>query len=186
MFKWTKELLLDEKGDRMRRQIFATFAITALILAIGCGGGEAQSTAKTNPNSVLNFTLKNLDGEAVDLSQFHGKVVILDVWDTWCPPCRKGIPEFVQLYDQYKDQGLQIVGIALGRKGLPEVKKFVADYNVSYLNVIGEPIIYDIFGKISGIPTTFVIDKQGKIHNKYVGYRPKSVFENDVKQLLAS
>ena len=92
----------------------------------------------------------------------------------------------MQLYDEYKDQGLQIVGIALARNGIPAVKQFVAENNVNYPNVIGEKIIYDIFGQIRGIPTTFVIDKTGKIHNRYVGYKPKSVFENDIKKLLAS
>lgn len=168
----------------MARHVAVIIAFATLLLAIGCGGGEAK--APVNTKSVLNFSLNNLEGESIDLSQFHGKVVILDVWDTWCPPCRKGIPEFVKLYDEYKDQGLQIVGVALARKGIPEVKKFLAEYNVNYLNVIGEPIIYQIFGQIKGIPTTFVINKEGQIHNKYVGYRPKSVFENDIKQLLAS
>ena len=161
--------------------------LATLVLAVGCGNSETQTAAKSaSSQSVLNFTLKNLDGDTVDLNQYTGKVVILDVWDTWCPPCRKGIPEFVQLYDEYKDQGLQIVGIALARNGIPAVKQFVAENNVNYPNVIGEKIIYDIFGQIRGIPTTFVIDKTGKIHNRYVGYKPKSVFENDIKKLLAS
>ncbi len=126
---------------------FGRVMIMALtILAVGCGNGEsntpeAATQAGVSPNSVLNFSLKDLNGNPVDLKQYHGKVVILDVWDTWCSPCRKGIPEFVQLYDQYRDQGLEIVGIALARKGIPEVKKFAAEYQINYTNLVGEPII---------------------------------------------
>ena len=171
----------------MKRHFLAIFTLAILVVAIGCGGGETSSTAKAgSSDSILNFSLNDLEGKPVDLSQYTGKVVILDVWDTWCPPCRKGIPEFVDLYKNYKDQGLQIVGIALARNGVPAVQKFVADNKVDYLTVIGDKKIYDIFGEIRGIPTTFVIDKTGKLHQKYVGYQPKSVFENQIKQLLAS
>jgi len=171
----------------MLQRIFAFMVLTSLVMAVGCGGGEASSTTKpANSQSVLNFSLKNPDGQTVNLNQYTGKVVILDVWDTWCPPCRKGIPELVELYDQYKDQGVEVVGIALARNGVPAVKQFIADNKVTYPNVIGDKVIYDIFGEIRGIPTTFVIDKTGKIHNRYVGYQAKSVFENEIKQLLAS
>jgi thiol-disulfide isomerase/thioredoxin len=171
----------------MNRHLVWVFALAILVIAIGCGGGETSSSAKAgSSDNVLNFSLNDLEGKPIDLSQYTGKVVILDVWDTWCPPCRKGIPEFVDLYKNYKDQGLQIVGVALARNGVPTVQKFVSDYKINYLTVIGDKKIYDIFGEIRGIPTTFVIDKTGKIHQKYVGYHPKSVFEKDIKQLLAS
>ena len=175
----------------MKSRFGLVITMALMILAVGCGEGksdapEVASTAGVSPKSVLNFSLKDLNGNPVDLNQYHGKVVILDVWDTWCPPCRKGIPEFVQLYDQYRDQGLEIVGIALARKGVPEVKKFAEQYKVNYTNLIGEPIIYKIFGDIKGIPTTFVIDKRGELKKKHVGYTPKSTFENEIKELLGS
>jgi cytochrome c biogenesis protein CcmG/thiol:disulfide interchange protein DsbE len=152
--------------------------LALLLLAVGCGGGKSSS------KGVLNFTLKNLDGDNVQLNKFQGKVVILDVWDTWCPPCRKGIPELVQLYGQYRNRGLEVVGIALAQRGLNEVKQFVNDNNVTYTTLIAEPVIYDIFGKIGAIPTTFVIDTKGRILKKHVGYTAKDVFELEIKDIL--
>lgn len=182
-------LTLKELWMKSRFGLVIVMALT--ILAIGCSEGksdapETASAAGVSSKSVLNFSLKDLDGNTVDLNQYHGKVVILDVWDTWCPPCRKGIPEFVKLYDQYRDQGLEIVGVALARKGIPEVKKFAEQYKINYTNLVGEPIIYQIFGQIKGIPTTFVIDKRGELKNKHVGYTPKATFEKEIQGLLGS
>jgi cytochrome c biogenesis protein CcmG/thiol:disulfide interchange protein DsbE len=175
----------------MKSRFGLVIVMTLTILAVGCGEGksdapEMTSAAGVSAKSVLNFSLKDMDGNTVDLAQYHGKVVILDVWDTWCPPCRKEIPEFVQLYDEYRNQGLEIIGVALARKGVPEVKQFAQQYKINYTNLIGEPIIYQIFGQIQGIPTTFVIDKTGELKNKHVGYTSKAVFEKEIKELLGS
>jgi thiol-disulfide isomerase/thioredoxin len=168
----------------MTQKITILAMLVTFLLAAGCGGGDAKSSAKSAV--VLNFALRDLDGNTVDLNQFKGKVVILDVWDTWCAPCRMEIPEFVQLYDQYRDQGLQMIGVAMARKGIPEVRKFAEEYKMNYLNLVGSPVLIQVFGEIKYIPTTFVIDKQGRLHNTHVGYTARSVFEDEIKALLAS
>ena len=164
----------------MNHRLVGVFLLAMMLLAMGCGG-RSKTSSKAG---VLNFTLKNLDGENVNLNKYAGKVVILDVWDTWCPPCRKGIPELVQLYGQYRNRGLEVVGIALARRGNDEVRQFLRDNSVTYTNLIAEPIIYDIFGKIEGIPTTFVIDPHGKILKRHVGYTAKTIFEAEIKDIL--
>ena len=103
--------------------------------------------------------------------------MIVDFWDTTCPPCRMEIPGFVSLYNKYKSKGLVIIGAAADN---PErVKKFVKENKMTYpVGLAGQKLVDD-FGGIMGIPTTFVIDRKGNIVRKYVGYRPDSVFEAD-------
>jgi len=131
-----------------------------------------------------SFTLKDLDGENVSLSDFSGKVIILDFWATWCPPCIKEIPHFIELYEQYKDKGCVIVGIALDREGINIVKPFVQKNKIEYPVLISDRQVPQAYGGINSIPTTFVIDSAGNIRKRYVGYRDKSVFEADIKMLL--
>jgi thiol-disulfide isomerase/thioredoxin len=131
-----------------------------------------------------SWELANLAGETVTNADFHGKIVILDFWATWCGPCKMEIPHFKELYSTYADQGLEIVGVALDREGPKKVAPFVEAAGVEYHTVIGDQQIVTAYGPISGIPTTYVISQDGKIFKRYVGYRPKEVFERDIKTLL--
>jgi len=141
----------------------------------------------TSPGSkpAPSFTLQDLNGKTVSLSDFKGKVVVLDFWATWCPPCVKEIPHFIELYEQYKDKGFAIVGISLDREGISVVKSFVRKYRVNYPILMTDGQVDKAYGGIPSIPTTFVIDSAGNIRQKYVGYREKAVFEADIKKLLA-
>ena len=132
-----------------------------------------------------SFTLQDLNGKTVSLSDFKGKVIVLDFWATWCPPCVMEIPHFIELYDQYKDQGFEMVGISLDHQGISVVKSFVRKYQVNYTILMTDGRVDKAYGGIPGIPTTFVIDAAGNIRQKYVGYRDKAVFEADIKALLA-
>jgi peroxiredoxin len=126
------------------------------------------------------FSIKALDGKNIRLSDYKGKVVIVDFWATTCPPCRMEIPGFVKLYDKYKSKGLVIIGAAAD---YPErVKKFVKENKMIYPVGFADGQMAEKFGGIMGIPTTFVIDKTGNIVKKYVGYRPESVFESDFNE----
>jgi len=131
------------------------------------------------------FTLQDLNGKNVSLADFQGKVVVLDFWATWCPPCVKEIPHFIELYEQYKDKGLAMVGISLDREGVGVVKAFVQKYQIKYPIMMTDGKVDKAFGGITSIPTTFLIDSAGNISKKYVGYNSKAVFEADIKKLLA-
>ena len=143
--------------------------------------------APTSPGGkpAPSFTLQDLKGKTVSLSDFKGKVVVLDFWATWCPPCVKEIPHFIALYEQYKDQGFAIVGISVDREGISVVKSFARKYQVNYPILMTDGQVDKAYGGIPSIPTTFVIDSAGNIRQKYVGYRDKAVFETDIKALLA-
>ena len=131
-----------------------------------------------------DFTLFDIYGEARSLSDFRGKVVILDFWTTWCPPCRAEIPHFIELYDEYKDEGLEIIGISMDWNGDRIVAPFVEDNGINYVILLDKDEVANLYGGIISIPTTFVIDRDGGIRKRYVGYRDKEVFENDIKELL--
>ena len=131
-----------------------------------------------------DWTLKDTKGRTVKLSDFRGKVVILDFWDTWCPPCRKEIPGFIKLQEAYGGKGLQVIGAAIGQEGEAAVKKFAAEWKMNYPVVLAEPGVVREYGGIRSIPTTFVIDITGRARAMHVGYVDASTFEREVLALL--
>ena len=146
----------------------------------------ADSTpSTTDSNPAPEFTLPDLNGKNISLADYKGKVVILDFWATWCPPCIKGIPDFVELYEQYKDKGFAMIGISLDQAGIDVVKNFARKYKINYPIVMNDGSLDKAYGGISSIPTTFVIDPAGNIRKKYIGYIEKAVFEADIKKLLS-
>jgi len=144
-----------------------------------------KAPPETAGNAAPSFTLQDLSGNKVSLSDFKGKVVILDFWATWCPPCVKEIPHFIELQEQYTDKGFAMVGISLDREGVSVVEAFARKYKINYPILMNDGRADRDYGGIRSIPTTFVIDGAGNIRQKYVGYREKAVFEADIKTLLA-
>ena len=149
----------------------------------------AQPIADSTPSTTGGkpapaFTLQDLNGKNVSLADFRGKVVILDFWATWCPPCVQEIPHFIELYEQYKDKGFAMLGISLDQAGISVVKSFEQKYKINYPIMMTDGQVHNAYGGITSIPTTFIIDSAGNIRKKYVGYNDKAVFEADIKSLL--
>lgn len=133
---------------------------------------------------VKNFTLKSTDGKDVSLADYRGKVVLVDFWATWCPPCRKGIPDLIELQKQYGDKFV-VIGITLDReKTLKDVVPFVESYKINYPVVYGTDEVVNHFGGVEAIPTAFMLDQNGKVVSKHVGLQPKSVIEEEIKALI--
>lgn len=130
------------------------------------------------------WELKDVNGKTVKASDFDGKVVILDFWATWCPPCKAEIPGFVELQKQYGDKGLVVIGISLDEQGSAVVKPFMKQFEMNYPVVMGDAKIVQDFGGMEGLPTTFIIDRTGNIVASHVGYAPKETFEKEITPLL--
>ncbi|MBU1006883.1 MAG: TlpA family protein disulfide reductase [Candidatus Omnitrophica bacterium] len=131
-----------------------------------------------------DFTLMDIYGNETSLSDFKGKVVILDFWATWCPPCKAEIPHFVELYDMYQDEGLEIIGISLDWNGERVLAPFAKENGMNYPILLGNDDVNSLYGGVMSLPTTFIIDKDGGIRDRFIGYRDKAVFEEAIKDLL--
>jgi len=163
-------------------RVIALSLAVLMVFSLGC----KETKAPAKDAKMLNFTLTDINNQKIDMRQHLGKVVIVDFWDTWCGPCRRGIPEFVELYNEYHPKGLEIVGVAFGRNGLDAVKQFSADYKISYTSALFNEEAKNIYGSPPSIPTTYIINQNGEVAEKVVGYRPKDYFEQKIRTLLKS
>jgi len=157
--------------------------ISAAVLLSGRSRSMAMDgslTAKPAPG----WALQDLAGKTVHASDFKGKVVVLDFWATWCPPCRAEIPGFIDLQKKYQSQGLTVVGVSMDQDGVDTVKAFVQKMGMNYPVVMADTNVVAAYGNIEAIPTTFIIDRTGRIVNQHLGLTDKAEFEAEIKPLL--
>ena len=144
-----------------------------------------QAKATEDHPAAPAFSLTELSGRRLNLADYKGKVVLLDFWATWCGPCRIEIPGLVKLQNRYRDQGLAVIGISMD-DGPEPVREFYREYSMNYPVVMGDSKIGELFGGIFGLPTTFLIGRDGRIYAKHVGAAHISVFEEEIQKLLAT
>jgi thiol-disulfide isomerase/thioredoxin len=131
-----------------------------------------------------NFSLQSQNGKMIELSKLKGKVVLVNFWATWCPPCRAEIPDFIEVYKAYKSKGFEIVGIALDEDGWLKVTPYVEEVKINYPIVLGSAKVVQQYGGIDAIPMTFIIDKKGYIVDSQMGILSKELLEQKLKSLL--
>ncbi len=162
---------------------FAAALVVGVALLSGCRP-PAQGSATVAPSSPA-WNLKDLDGREVSSAQFKGKVLVVDFWATWCTPCLGEIPGYIELQKKFGPAGLVIVGIAYrDGKGPAYIKKFAEARGMNYLILMGDDEVAEAFGGIEGLPTTFLIDRQGRIVHHKIGARAHGEYEKLVKQVL--
>lgn len=133
----------------------------------------------------LDFTLTDMNGAKIQLSDYKGKVILLNFWATWCGPCKIEIPDFVEVYDQYRDRGLEILGVLnLDDPTADELRAFATHYRMNYPVFRASDEFEAANGPIWGLPTTFLIDRQGTICAKHMGPVSKETVEREIKGLL--
>ena len=152
-----------------RLSLSLALVFTALVLltsAISAAEGKAAP----------DFALKDLGGKDISLDDYKGKVVFLNFWATWCPPCRQEIPGFIEAYEKYKGDGLVILGVAVSDRE-NSVKSYVEKSKMTYPVAMGDTKIVKDYDPGNAIPTTIVIDRDGNIFHKHVGFMDQSQVE---------
>ncbi|MEW5975166.1 MAG: TlpA disulfide reductase family protein [Acidobacteriota bacterium] len=159
--------------------------LVVLVLSLSHSGCSISSdSASSSSPSVPQFTLNNLDGKSVSMKDFGNKVVLIDFWATWCGPCREEIPDLNNLYSEYKSKGFEVIGISMDTEGTDVVKDFVREFRVDYSIVMGDETVAQEFGGILGLPTKFIVDRNGKIVKRLIGLRPPEEIEQAIKELI--
>jgi cytochrome c biogenesis protein CcmG/thiol:disulfide interchange protein DsbE len=169
------------------RKIISWIAILAFLFGAFAtdSSGQRKQTApkkKTAERPLPNLVLKTLDGEKWSLSENRGRVVLLNFWATWCEPCRTETPMLVKLADEYEEAGLKVVGIALDENAVELIRKFAADYKIDYPILL--PVPDSLLSRIDPVPTTLLIDGEGRLAKKYVGAMPEDLLRKDIEKLV--
>jgi thiol-disulfide isomerase/thioredoxin len=185
------------------QRVVLTFVALASVLSAGCGRtqtahadssrGEAKSQLPApqqnviqfvkNPDAAPAFQLNDLQGKPVSLVEAKGKIVLLNFWATWCGPCRAEIPDLVDLQKRYADK-LEIIALATDEDDQDDVRRFVTQAGINYRVAMTSDAVRRDYGGIAALPTSFVIDTQGRIVQKHVGLNDPTIYELEVKAML--
>jgi peroxiredoxin len=173
------------------KKYFIFLFLFSLILYTACQFSVKEKT----PIKAPGFTLEDIHGNSVSLKDYEGKVILLDFWATWCPPCIKEMPVLQDLYETHRENGFEIIGISVDVQGAVIVKPLIEEIGVTFPNLIyteevvqsygeGNPEILNAYGPLQGIPSTFIINRNGEIVQKYVGEVPRRILETHIQELL--
>jgi thiol-disulfide isomerase/thioredoxin len=172
-----------------RRCCLVLSFVTSLLLCFFPSLVSAQESQQPtirfvrNPDPAPDFKLAGLDGKAVTLAGSKGKVILLNFWATWCGPCRAEVPDLVELQNKYKDR-LQILGLVVDDDDQDAIKKFVERFSINYPVAVATNEIRLQYGGIPALPTSFVLDSEGRVVQKHEGLRDPVLYETEIRSLL--
>src|SRR5713101_1919032 len=179
---------IDDTMKRVPYAYFAPFVITSLFLCFVASSLATQDQQPAirfvrNPDPAPDFKLTGLDGKPVTLAGSKGKVTLLNFWATWCGPCRAEIPDLVDLQNKYKER-LQILGLVVDDEDQDAIKQFVTGFGINYpVAIAGDDIRFQ-YGGIGALPTSFVLNAEGRIVQKHEGLRDPVLYETEIRSLL--
>ncbi|MBI3494103.1 MAG: TlpA family protein disulfide reductase, partial [Acidobacteria bacterium] len=146
------------------------------------GGDKVTLRFFRHPATVASFTARDLDGREVSPASWRGKVIIVNFWATWCPPCRAEIPDLIALQEKYRDR-LQIIGVSEDEESPEMVKRFAADHKMNYPIVMTTPELEKRFPGVGALPTSFIIDRESRVVQKHVGMLTARTTEQETRAL---
>ncbi|HEY4360154.1 MAG TPA: redoxin domain-containing protein [Bryobacteraceae bacterium] len=165
---------------------FAARCVSACVELASSLHTSLPSTTRAEHGRKLapDFTLADANGKAVKLSDYRGQVVLLNFWATWCQPCQREIPWFIEFQQQYRPHGFAVLGVSLDEDGWNSVKPYIEAKKTNYPVMIGNDALGALYGGIVDLPTTLLIDKSGHIAVMHVGLCSRSDYEGEIKGLL--
>ncbi len=168
--------------------IFVLIAFTAVALGLVAHGRNAATVANVRAagdrHEAPDFALKDAQGNVTRLSDYRGKVVLLDFWATWCGPCNIEIPWLEDFERTYKNRGFEVLGVSMDDDGWKVVRPFIAEKKINYRIMLGDDKTGDQYGGVEALPTSFLIDRNGRIAKTFVGLSDKEEFQNAIEKLL--
>jgi peroxiredoxin len=170
-------------------RLAAIVGVAAILGIVACSPSRPLPTRSvvkedSQRKHAPDFALKDASGKLVRLADYRGKVVVLDFWATWCGPCVIEIPWFTEFQRKYKDRGFEVLGVSMDDDGWKAITPFVERRKINYRVVLGDDKTGDLYGGLEALPTTFVIDRYGRIAAVHVGLTDKKDFENAIEKLL--
>jgi peroxiredoxin len=172
------------------RSLVAVCVLGAALSITGCTEYSSTVRAAVKPEQerkpAPDFTLKDADGKAVKLSDYRGKVVLLNFWATWCGPCKIEIPWFMDFEQTYKDKNFAVLGVSLDEDGWDAVKPYIQQKKINYRVMIGTEQVAQMYGEVDSLPTTFMIDREGRVAAVHIGLVSKSDYIHDILNLLGA
>jgi len=162
----------------MSKKYLVTVVVVLAIL-FGC----THKGTPSGGNVAADFVLQDMNGKDVRLSDYRGKVVLLEFWATWCPPCRASIPGIEKLFKSYKDKGLVILAVSLDEGGWDSVKSFISSNGMTYTVLKGNDEVSASY-QVRTIPMMLIVDKDGRISKRYLGFGNEEDLEKDIQTIL--
>jgi cytochrome c biogenesis protein CcmG/thiol:disulfide interchange protein DsbE len=172
---------------RSHLRLAAIAGVAAILGLVACSPTQPSKPVVRDENQrkhAPDFALKDANGKLVHLADYKGKVVLLDFWATWCGPCKVEIPWFMDFQRKYKDRGFEVLGVSMDDDGWKAINPYVAMEKINYRVVLGDDTTGDLYGGLEALPTTFVIDRDGRIASVHVGLVNKKDFQDAIEKLL--
>ncbi|MBV9268817.1 MAG: TlpA family protein disulfide reductase [Acidobacteriaceae bacterium] len=174
------------------RTVVTLLAASVAALFVSCSTSSSAHSARkeepvhTDRKPAPDFSLRDANGASVKLSDYKGKVVLLNFWATWCGPCALEIPWFEEFEQQFKSRGFEVLGVSMDEDGWKAVKPYLVEHRVNYRVVLGNDSVTQLYGGVDSLPTSFLIDRDGKVAYVHVGLAGKNEYQDEIQNLLGA
>ncbi|MGB5106752.1 MAG: redoxin domain-containing protein [Candidatus Zixiibacteriota bacterium] len=165
------------------KRLFPAISVVVLALMLAaCSSSDKPAVSRQG--KAPGFALEGMDGKTVDFKQYQGKLVLVDFWATWCPPCRRSIPDLAELHKKYSNRGFEVVGVSLDQTGRESVASFARENAIPYTILMGTQDVATRWDIGSGIPVAILVSRDGSVVEKVVGYKDTHFWEQKIAQYL--